>query len=88
MSTLLYFPQKRLVVIDVDTTGVGEKDKLIAVHGVEVVSNKLTGVFFHIFMNKRNNNKKEYMDYFSDYEYDVDKNKKKIFFLNSLKVQQ
>lgn len=31
-------------------------------------------------MNKRNNNKKEYMDYFSDYEYDVDKNKKNFFF--------
>ena len=86
MSTLLYFPQKRLVVIDVDTTGVGETDKLIAVHGVEVVSNELTGVFFHVFMNKRS--RKEYMNYFSDYEYDVDKIKKKNFFLNSLKMRQ
>lgn len=86
MSTLLKFPKGRLVAIDVDTTGVDKKKaKLVAVHAVEIIDNKLTGLFFHMFINKRENNKKEYMNYFSDYDYNVKKENKKQYFLNFIK---
>jgi len=80
MLTLTEFPKNRLVIIDVDTTGLDRKiNELIAIHAFEIINNKLSGIFFHIFLNKREN-KTEYMNYLSDYEYTIENKKKLSFF--------
>ena len=72
-----------MAAIDVDKTGVNKSSKLIAVHTVEFINNKLVRLFFHMFINKRKN-KIEYMDYFSEYDYNVSKENKLKYFCRFL----
>jgi len=72
----------RFVIIDVDTTSFRQKNcRLIAIHAVEVKDGKLTGIFFHSFINKRDYNY-DYMYYFAEYNYCLNKKKKLKKFLN------
>ena len=48
---------------------------MIAIHAVEVKDEKLTGTFFHTFINKRDYNY-DFMYYFAEYNYCLDKKKK------------
>ena len=59
----------RFIVIDVDTTSLKRKNcRLIAINGVEVKDGKLTGIFFHTFINKRDYNY-DFMYYLAEYNY-------------------
>ena len=74
-----------LVAIDTDTTGLSqENDKLIAIHAVEIKEGKLTGLFFHAFINRRNHNY-DYMYYLASYNYCLDVRKKITTFLKFTK---
>ena len=48
---------------------------MIAIHAVEVKDGKLTGIFFHTFINKRDYNY-DFMYYFAEYNYCLDKKEK------------
>ena len=70
------FSKGRFVAIDTDTTSFyNKKPKLIAIHAVEIIDGKLTGIFFHAFINKRNYNY-DYMYYFAEYNYCLKKSEK------------
>ena len=66
----------RFIIIDAYTTSFRQKNcRLIAIHAVEVKDGKLTGIFFHSFINKRDYNY-DYMYYFAEYNYCLNKKKK------------
>ena len=66
----------RFIVIDTDTTSFKRKNcRLVAIHAVEVKDGKLTGIFFHTFINKRDYNY-DFMYYFAEYNYCLDKKEK------------
>ena len=76
MKNINKFYRGRFVVIDVDTTSIKRKNcRLIAIHAVEVKDGKLTGRFFHTFINKRDYNY-DYMYYFAEYNYCLEINEK------------
>ena len=77
--------EERLIVIDTDTTGIDLKaNSLIAIHAVEIIEGKLTGLFFHSFINRRSHNY-DYMYYLASYNYCLEKKKKMTTFLNFIK---
>ena len=84
------FSKGRFVAIDTDTTSFyNKKSKLIAIHAVEIIDGKLTGIYFHTFINKRDYNY-DFMYYFAEYNYCLQKYEKlqkfKKFISNSILV--
>ena len=76
------FYKGRFIIIDVDTTSFKQKNcRLIAIHAVEVKNGKLTGIYFHSFINKRDYNY-DFMYYFAEYNYCLNKRKKLKKFLD------
>ena len=85
LKPLLKFPNGRLIVIDVDTTGKSPySDSLIAIHAVEIKDSKFTGNFFHTFINRRSYNQ-DYMYYLAEYNYCLNVKKKLKLFLDFAK---
>ena len=76
------FSHGRFVVIDVDTTSFKRKNcRLIAIHSVEVINGKITGNFFHTFINKRDYNY-DFMYFLAEYNYCLEKYEKLKKFLD------
>jgi len=79
------FSNGRFVVLDTDTTSFKKKNcRLIAIHAVEVKDGKLTGIFFHAFINKRDYNY-DYMYFLAEYNYCLEINEKLQTFLKFIK---
>ena len=69
------FYKGRFVVIDTDTTSFKKNIcKLVEIHGIEVIDGKLTGIYFHTFINKRAYNY-DYMYYLAENNYCLKKSK-------------
>lgn len=45
---------KRLIVVDTEVTGKGEKDFIIELSAFEIINGKITGNIFHSFFNPKN----------------------------------
>ena len=79
------FSKGRFVVLDTDTTSFKRKNcRLIAIHAVEVKNGKLTGIFFHTFINKRDYNY-DYMYFLAEYNYCLEIKEKLQTFLKFIK---
>ena len=74
--------KNRIVAIDCDTDGLSKtNNNLIAIHAIEIIDRKITGKYFHAFINKRKYNG-DFIDYLAEYNYHIPVEKKILTFLN------
>lgn len=74
--------KNRIVAIDCDTDGLSKsKNNLIAIHAIEIIDKRITGKYFHAFINKRKH-EGDFMNYLAEYNYNIPIKKKISTFLN------